>query len=1075
MKAVRFFSLFITLVLAVSTFATPAVAKPAAEPAILAASDKIEADLLDALAAEGSADFIVDFVEQADLSPAYSMGWDQRGEFVYDTLRAVAAESQAEAKAMLDGAGLSYQTFIAGNELYVWSGTRLAADALAALPEVDAIRATRTYQVDPIIEQEAPAAPDTLAWGISYTHADQFWAAFGLQGDGIKVANIDTGVQYDHPALDQSFACPGDPGNPACWEDPSAICPGGTACDNNGHGTHTMGTMVADDDPALTYQAGMAPNATWIACKGCETNSCSDYALNTCADWILAPGGDPDNRPHVVNNSWGGGGCDAWYLGKVDAWRAAGTFPAFSAGNNAPGCSTLGSPGDYQESFASAAIDAAGNVASFSSRGPSCYGHEPYTKPNISAPGVSVCSSVPGDGWSCGYSGTSMASPHTAGAVALLWSCNPSLVGQMDTTFEALQNTASAAPAGDCSAPPDGEGNYTYGYGYLDILAAGMAYCGEVDMGYLDGYVYDVESGDPIEGATVSAVPAAPGALGASPDATTGPDGYYTMTLVVGTYDVTAFKTNYTPEEVTGIEIFTDTVTSQDFYLQYLGSWTELPMTCFDFTRFDAEFFPGDDMLYILGGRSGDLTVGDIYQFDPSTGACADTGANMPNPISNYTVNLVNDGTDDLLCTFGGRQGDGTQTLDVQCYNPATNSASVVTTLPAAWTGYVPGAQAVVDNQVYIFGGFNPATAPYMTARTDQYDPVSNTFTQVGDLSLARSYLFAGVVDGVIYAFGGDTFDGANLVAQTKAEKMDPLVGTWDDAGVADLPTASGEGQTFAFDSSAPFDLAGQIIMAGGGQWPAETNAALSYDVAMDTYNTEFPDLVNARRNQAGAFVPLCTPANDDGLPGLWVFGGRQGVDTPPYMPPEFYPLTCALEEPPVASFEAEPTEGCAPLEVSFTDTSSGIVEGWFWDFGDGIGTSDQPDPTYPYDSPGTYTVTLTVTNTWGSDSATGLITVFEPPVAAFSWTPTMIYTDTVVQFMDQSTGDVTSWLWDFGDGGDSDVQNPIHAYAMTGTYLVSLTVADANMCSDMIEHELTVTERPISFTIYLPVTLRNN
>jgi subtilisin family serine protease len=136
----------------------------------------------------------------------------------------------------------------------------------------------------------------------------------------------------------------------------------------------------------------------------------------------------------VVNNSWGGGGGDAWYLSKVNAWRAAGISPAFSAGNSYT-CGSIGSPGDYQESFTSADVDSGGNIANFSSKGLSVFVHEPYTKPNIAAPGVSVCSSVATNGWSCGYSGTSMASPHTAGAVALLWSCNSSLVGQVDLTF----------------------------------------------------------------------------------------------------------------------------------------------------------------------------------------------------------------------------------------------------------------------------------------------------------------------------------------------------------------------------------------------------------------------------------------------------------------------------------------------------------------------------------------------------------------------------------------------------------------------------------------------------------------
>jgi hypothetical protein len=225
----------------------------------------------------------------------------------------------------------------------------------------------------------------------------------------------------------------------------------------------------------------MAPNARWIACKGCRTNQCYDSDLNACADWILQPSGNPANRPHVVNNSWGGPGCDTWYLSKVNAWRAAGIFPAFSAGNDGPSCSTLGSPGIYQQSFASAAHDSSRNIASFSSRGPAsspCDPHTPYTKPNISAPGVNICSSVPTNSWNCTYSGTSMASPHSAGAVALLWSCNSSLIGQIDQTFQILQNNVDSPPAGNCGAPPDGEGNYTYGYGYLNVYQAGLAACG---------------------------------------------------------------------------------------------------------------------------------------------------------------------------------------------------------------------------------------------------------------------------------------------------------------------------------------------------------------------------------------------------------------------------------------------------------------------------------------------------------------------------------------------------------------------------------------------------------------------
>jgi hypothetical protein len=617
-------------------------------------SSKIEGLLLERFTAEGSVDFIVRFNEQVDLSAAYAMDWDARGDFVYNSLRDTAASSQVNAKAILDAGGMKYQSFIAGNDLYVWSGTLVLANQLAGLPEVYFIRATRIYNLDPVTVdkpfENITWAGDLLAtkaqtsvggstdaitdWGIIDSKADQFWTAFGVQGDGITVANIDTGVQYTHPALDQAYGCPGDPGNQACWRDPSNVC-GGLPCDLQGHGTHTMGTMVADDDPSLTYIAGMAPNAQWIACLGCDSgNGCSDFALNTCADWILAPGGDPANRPDVVNNSWGGGGGDTWYLAKVNAWVAGGVFPAFSAGNST-GCGSLGSPGDYQQSFGTTGHNI-NRVHSFA-QGPSPFGHDPYTKPNITGPAVSICSSIPGNGWSCGYSGTSMASPHSAGAVALLWSCNPALRGQIYPTFEALQNGADAPnPANPgCGVPPDGEGTYEDGYGYLNILQSGINNCGTVETGFLEGHVYD-QFNNPVEGASVTAQPATEGG---HINAITDPNGFYTMELVVGTYNVTASKLNYVSQTVPGINIVVNETATQDFNIEFLGSWTlvpELPAVCQDLTRYDGELFPANGLVYFLGGRGGPTgadTFGDVISFNPGTGQCADTGTDMPVPV----------------------------------------------------------------------------------------------------------------------------------------------------------------------------------------------------------------------------------------------------------------------------------------------------------------------------------------------------------------------------------------------------------------------------------------------------------
>ncbi|PWB54449.1 MAG: hypothetical protein C3F13_06760 [Anaerolineales bacterium] len=902
--------------------------------------EKVEATLLNSFSTEGSADFIIRFVDQADLSAAYSMDWDARGEFVYNTLTETAAKSQATAIAILDASGRKHETMIGGNDLYVWSGNLVEANAIASLPEVYFIRATRVYQLDPYtvvnpnqnitwaadllannLQVTVGSAPDAIMdWGITDTKADQFWTAYGTTGAGIKVANIDTGVQWNHTALVNSFACPGQPTNPACWSDPSNICGAGGACDNNGHGTHTMGTMVASNDPALERTVGMAPGATWIACKGCEGQSCSDSALISCANWLLSPGGSTANRPNVVNNSWGGTpDGDTWYLSYVNSWRAAGIFPAFSAGNSGPTCGSMGDPGSYQESFAAAAHANSRTIAGFSSRGESAFGHDPYTKPNISAPGDSIYSTVPTNGWGS-LSGTSMASPHNAGAVALLWSCNPALIGQVDATFQLLQNSADAPPAGDCGAPPDGQGNYTFGYGYLDVLAAGQLACGAVEQGKLQGHVYD-QYAAPVVGASVT-VQLAP--QGNSVDVFTDPSGFYSMDLVPSTYDVTASKVNYQSQTATGVVIVASQTTVQDFTIDFLGSWMEepaLPAPCQDLTRFDGEYYNG--LVYFLGGRGGtdgSVTYGDVITYNTDTGVCADTGVNIPNPVSNYTINLVNNGTDNLLCVFGGRLSSGATTLDVQCYNPRLNSTSKVADLPAAYTGFTPGAQVVFNNRVYIFGGFRNAASPYELSRTDRFNPLTNTFTQLGNLSLARSYIDAAVVDGKIYAFGGTVFDGASLVSQSRTEVMaNPEgAGTWNDAAVAELPVATAEGRAFGFDTDSPYVLGGQIIIAGGGLWPAETYEVIAYDVASNTYDDAFPDLNNARRDHAGVFIP-----GDAGEPGaMWVFGGRSGADTPPYGPPEWYPVNLIAEP----DIHVAPTSLSATLPTDGTETQQLVI-----------------------------------------------------------------------------------------------------------------------------------------------------
>jgi len=154
-------------------------------------------------------------------------------------------------------------------------------------------------------------------------------------------------------------------------------------------------------------------------------------------------------------------------------------------------------------------------------------------------------------------------------------------------------------------------------------------------------------------------------------------------------------------------------------------------------------------------------------------------------------------------------------------------------------------------------------------------------------------------------------------------------------------------------------------------------------------------------------------------------------------------------EIPPVADFSGDPRSGDAPLTVNFTDLSTGSPTSWYWDFGDGVGTSTEQNPSYTYDTEGFYTVSLTATNAYGSDTETKVdyieVTSGTPPVADFSGSPTSGAAPLTVDFTDLSSGSPISWYWDFGDGvGTSTEQNPSYTYDTEGFYTVSLTATNA-------------------------------
>ncbi len=510
----------LTALAALILLAGPAAAQPpepdGVQPAAI--NDLLAQDLA---AADGPVSFLVVLADQPDVDAMLAgdglqaAGASERRAALYAGLTAHAERSQAPLRAWLDARGVPYTPHYLVNMIEVRGDAALAA-ALRQRPDVGrlarnpAVGEPQTASVRPAWQrldlkrarasiQAAPQATAALPYGLTYTHADAVWA-LGYRGEGIVIGSQDTGVQWDHPALVGAYRGWNSATQTAAhaynWfdafgrsplEDPGCNADPQVPCDDQGHGTHTVGTLVGDATADGQTVLGMAPAARWIGCRNMRGGVGTPSSYTSCFEWFLAPfpqGGDPlaDGRPElaadIVNNSWGcppEEGCDVDSLRQVvETVRAAGIFIAASAGNEGfYGCSTINVPiAIYDGAFTVGAHDSSGQIAYFSSRGPVTADGSGRIKPDLTAPGVSTYSAYPTDRYIF-LSGTSMASPHVAGAVALLWSAVPSLAGNIDRTEEILVESATPVTTNTCGATfMPASPNNLYGYGRLDILAA---------------------------------------------------------------------------------------------------------------------------------------------------------------------------------------------------------------------------------------------------------------------------------------------------------------------------------------------------------------------------------------------------------------------------------------------------------------------------------------------------------------------------------------------------------------------------------------------------------------------------
>ena len=390
---------------------------------------------------------------QADVAFASEItDYDERRQMVYTTLVEHADESQGQLRAALAGWGLRYTPYYLVNAVEV-DGGLLARLLLAAQPEVDRILPSPRLRplpgpLDPGAGTGLPAGHD---WNLAQIHATRVWQELGVRGGGIVIGQSDSGVDGAHGELADGYrgrrGADGVLDHDYAWFDPWSHT--AAPVDYGGHGTHTLATVAGNT-------TGVAPDATWIACANLQRNLGNPALYLDCLQFMLAPfpiggnpftAGDPLQSAHVLNNSWGcpqeHEGCDPASLqGAVEALAAAGLFVVVSAGNDGPACSTIADPlALYASAFTVGAVNAADDLAFFSSAGPVTADGCGRLKPDIAAPGVDVWSAYPGGGYAQ-MSGTSMAGPHVAGVVALMWSANPQLIGDIERTAQILRQTA---------------------------------------------------------------------------------------------------------------------------------------------------------------------------------------------------------------------------------------------------------------------------------------------------------------------------------------------------------------------------------------------------------------------------------------------------------------------------------------------------------------------------------------------------------------------------------------------------------------------------------------------------------
>ena len=389
--------------------------------------------------------------EQADLSAIASISdVSERRSAVYDELTSTATESQTSIKEKLDAWHVPYKSYylVNGIEADINPFLRMFIERREDVAKVLESPQLRPLP-DPLETDDSSTVekPEGIPWNLSLIGVDKVQSELGITGEGVVIGQTDSGIDGRHLELINSYR--GLEGSDDYnWLDPWNDSPFPT--DVMGHGTATLSIITGET-------IGIAPDAVWMGCVNLARNLGNPAYYLDCMQYMLAPyprggdaftDGDPSKGAMIVNNSWGCPmveGCDSGtFEYAVNAMETAGIFMSVAAGNTGYyGCSTIGDPlAIYANVMTVGSIDKEGNLSAFSSLGPVLVDGSGRIKPDLLAPGQNIIAAFPGNHYA-EMSGTSLAAPHISGVVALMWSANPDLIGNIELTRLILEESAT--------------------------------------------------------------------------------------------------------------------------------------------------------------------------------------------------------------------------------------------------------------------------------------------------------------------------------------------------------------------------------------------------------------------------------------------------------------------------------------------------------------------------------------------------------------------------------------------------------------------------------------------------------